>query len=110
MNLVLYNLAKGLLIIGGPVTIVLTSLVGLDDKTAKAVVEVLGALLSVAGFVWLGVDGTPAAITKTASGVPGVQVHVDTSSASPAPESVQELAHDDKVTDVFPMRGGPRTS
>lgn len=40
---------------------------------------------------------------KSASQVPGVQVHVDMSSASLAPEAVKALVDDSKAHDVVPM-------
>lgn len=55
-------------------------------------------------------DQTKAEVAKATSMIPGVQVHVDTSFDSPAPEAVQQVAQDSVTPDVVVMGpGGPVT-
>lgn len=48
-------------------------------------------------------EETKAEVTKATSTIPGVQVHVDTSVNSPAPEAVQKVAQDGASPDVVVM-------
>jgi hypothetical protein len=99
------DLVKGLLVLGGPVTIILVNLLGLEQGTAEKIVQGLASLASVGGMIWLAVSRTDANMVLDAKEIKGVQVHADPKTA---PESVIKLAEDPKVTDVFPMEGGPR--
>lgn len=69
----------------------------------------IGTIVGVASAVWGAFKSTRAQQTKTVQQIPGVQVHVDTSAASQAPEQVKALAvsNDPAVKDVVPMTGGP---
>jgi hypothetical protein len=71
----------------------------------------LGTITSVGAAVYGAWKASRSQQTKTVASTPGVQVHVDTSPASPAPEAVKALAEDrsdPKAQDVVPMIGGPR--
>lgn len=69
----------------------------------------LGTITSVCLAIWGAIKATRAQQTKTVSQIPGVQVHVDTAPASPAPAAVKALvtSHDPTVHDVVPMNGPP---
>lgn len=73
----------------------------------------LGTIAGIASAVWGAFKALRSQQTKTVASTPGVQVHVDTSPASPAPVAVQQLALtpaavDAKAKDVIPMGpGGP---
>lgn len=101
----LIDIVKGLLIAGGPVTIILVNLFGLETGPAEKIVQGLGALVSVASLIWLALGRTDSNMVVNASEVKGVQVHVNEDTAS---SSVIKLAEDKKVADVYPMEGGPR--
>lgn len=101
----LIDVVKGLLIAGGPVVAVLVNLLGIEQGAAEKIVQGLAALASIGGIVWLAMSRTDSNMVKSASEVKGVQVHVNEETAPPA---VIKLAEDKKVTDVYPMEGGPR--
>lgn len=101
----LIDIVKGLLVLGGPVVTILVNLLGMEQGAAERIVQGLAALASVAGIVWLAMGRSDSNMTIDAATVKGVQVHVNTETAPP---SVVKLAEDNKVTDVFPMEGGPR--
>lgn len=69
----------------------------------------LGTIASIAAAVYGAWKASRAQQTKTVASTPGVQVHVDTSPASPAPQQVKDLAisSDPTAHDVVPMTGGP---
>lgn len=72
----------------------------------------LGTIVGIGTTVYRAFKATKAQVTKDASQIPGVQIHVDTSPASPAPPQVQKLAltpesEDPKAKDVVPMTGPP---
>ncbi|MDP2377801.1 hypothetical protein [Reyranella sp.] len=101
----LYVVLKGLMVAGGPVAILLSKVLGLDDATVAGVIEAAGALISILGLVWLGTGSSDKNLVLGAKDVRGVQVHVDKETA-PAP--VVSVAEDDKIADVVTMNGGPR--
>lgn len=101
----LVDVIKGLLVAGGPVVAVLVNLLGMDQGPAEKIVQGAAALASIVGMIWLAVGRTDANMAQDAASVKGVQVHVNPETA---PSSVVKLADDAKVTDVFPMEGGPR--
>jgi hypothetical protein len=101
----LIDVVKGLLIAGGPVTVMLTNLFGFEQGPAERIVQGLAGLVSIFGIIWLAVSRTDAAMIKDAASVKGAQVHINEETA---PASVVKLAEDVKVKDVFPMEGGPR--
>lgn len=99
------DVLKGLLIAGGPFVVVMTNLFGLETVQAERIVTGLGAFVSIGGVVWLAFSRSDPNLVKSAAEVKGVQVHVNEETA---PASVVKLAEDKKVTDVYPMEGGPR--
>ncbi len=101
----LIDIVKGLLVAGGPIAILLTTVFGVDAGAAQRIVEALAAISSVGGIVWLALGRTDASMVKDAATVKGAQVHVDTRQAS---EAVVEVARDTTVHDVVPMQGAPR--
>jgi hypothetical protein len=101
----LIDVLKGVLIAGGPVVSILVNLLGMETGAAEKIVQGMGALVSVGGIVWLAMSRTDSNMVKNAADVKGVQVHVNEDVAPPA---VVKLAEDKKVTDVYPMEGGPR--
>lgn len=80
---------------------------------AKGITDTVTAVVALVGVVMLWWNTRPKKQVQDAAQVPGVQVHVDTTAASPAPSDVQELALtpatvNPKATDVIPMGpGGP---
>lgn len=99
------DVLKGLTVAGGPIVVLLVQLLGMESGEAEKIVQAIGALISVAGLVWLGMSRTDRALVVEAAQVPGTQVHVDTTAA---PKAVVAAARDLKVADVVPMIGGPR--
>jgi len=76
----------------------------------SSLLTALGTIVGIASAVWGAYKSTRAQQTKTVNQIPGVQVHVDTSLSSPAPEQVKALAvnkSDPTVSDVVPMNGPP---
>lgn len=70
----------------------------------------LGTIAGVVSAIYGAWKASRAQQVKSVSQIPAVQVHVDTSPASPAPEAVKALAEDrrdPKAADVVPMTGGP---
>jgi hypothetical protein len=70
----------------------------------------LGTIAGIASAIYGAWKATRAQQTKTVNQIPGVQVHVDVSPSSPAPEAVKALAQDrtdPAAADVVPMTGGP---
>lgn len=102
----LVDIVKGLLVAGGPITVILVNLLGMDPGPAEKIVQGLAALASVGGIVWLALGRTDANMVKDAASVPGTQVHVD---PLVAPTPVVNAAMSPEVKDVVPMVGGPRT-
>lgn len=100
-----YNVLKGLLVAGGPIAVLLTTVFHINNDTVQLIIQIASSLLSIVGLVWLGISGTDANVARHAADVRGVQVHVDT---NVAPDSVVEEARDRNVPDVVPMIGGPR--
>lgn len=99
------DVLKGLLVAGGPVVAILVNLLGLEQGPAEKIVQGLAGLVSIAGIVWLAIGRSDSNMVLDAKEVKGVQVHVNTETA---PRAVVKLAEDTKVSDVFPMEGGPR--
>lgn len=99
------DVVKGLLVAGGPVVAILVNLLGLEQGPAEKIVQGLGALVSVAGMVWLALGRTDGNLVKDAATVKGVQVHVD---SRVAPDAAVEAARNPEVKDVVQMIGGPR--
>lgn len=69
----------------------------------------LGTIAGILSAVYGAWKASRAQQTKTVASTPGVQVHVDTSAASPAPPQVKALAasQDPTAHDVVPMNGPP---
>ncbi len=101
----LVDIVKGLLVAGGPVAVILTKLMHMDAGAANDIIQGLAALASIGGMIWLAMGRSDTNMVTSAAEVKGVQVHVNPETAPPA---VVKLADDAKVTDVFPMEGGPR--
>ena len=100
------DVLKGLLVAGGPLTVLLTHLLGMQPGEAEKIVQAFGAVVTVAGIVWLALGRTDGNMVKDAASVKGVQVHVDPRTA---PDAAIEAARNPEVKDVVPMVGGPRT-
>lgn len=62
-----------------------------------------GAVSTAVGLLTTWWNTRKAAQVVGVQSIPGVQVHVDTSTDSPTPESVQALVKDKSVPDVVPM-------
>ncbi len=90
---------------GGPVAAILVNMLGMEQGPAEKIVQGLLALVSIGGMIWLALGRTDSNMVKDAADVKGVQVHVNPDTA---PVAVVKLAEDRKVTDVYPMEGGPR--
>ena len=101
----IYNILKGLLVTGGPLTALLTNQFGMDAGLVKTIIESSAAILSMVGLIWLGVGGTDSATVEHAADIKGVQVHVDPLQAS---SSVLKVAESPANPDVVEMVGGPR--
>lgn len=104
----LTSIFRALLAAGGPIAGLLAN-AGLNDGTVNniltvALIVIPPLISAVWGYVHSSANGKVAA----AATVPGVQIHVDTSAASPAPVSVINAALDRDVKDVVPMVGPPR--
>lgn len=99
------DVLKGVLVAGGPVTILLTMAFGMESAAAERIVTAIGSLVSIGGLIWLGMGRSDANMVKDAASVPGTQVHVDRLSA---PQTVVNAAMNPQVKDVVPMIGPPR--
>lgn len=100
----LYNVLKGLLVTGGPVTAILTNQLGMDPGLVKMILESAMSLLSIAGLVWLGIGGTDKVMVDQVANLKGVQVRVDPNTA---PSAVVALANSPASPDVVPMADQP---
>lgn len=98
------EVAKGLLVAGGPVVILMVNLFGMESGVAEKIVQAFAALVTVGGIVWMAVGKSNTALVKDAASVPGVQVHADPYAA---PAAVVDVAEDQNVRDVVVMEGGP---
>lgn len=80
----LLELVKAALVASGPVTIILTNLLGLDAPNAQRIVEGLSALASMAGVVWMVASRSDFNRLASASQVPGViKIKVDPDTTNP---------------------------
>jgi hypothetical protein len=100
----IFTALKGLLAAGGPAVLLIQQTLGYPPGEAEKIVAGLAALV---GLILLVMDQSGTAVGKAAATVPGVQVHVDTTQESAAPEGLKAAARSD-LPDVVPMRGGPR--
>ena len=98
------DIVKGLLVAGGPIVVILVNLLGMETGPAEKIVQGLGALVSVAGMIWLAVGRTDANMATDAASIKGVQVHAE---QGVAPQSVMDVANNKEVPDVVVMTGGP---
>lgn len=73
----------------------------------STVLASLGTIAGIASAVYGSWKATKAQQTKSVAQTPGVQVHVDTTTA-PASVVAVAASNDPKLKDVVPMVGGPR--
>ncbi len=96
-----------LTILSGPAAAFLVRYFHLGGEEAKMITDLLSALSVAVGSAWGLTTLGASSVARDASMIPGVQVHVDTTRASAAPQAVQDLVSEKTVPDVVSMTGGP---